>query len=348
VQVNVGSEKLRLDDEDGRDELLKDTSIEGSVVLNGDNEKAPLLGNGNEPVAKVAGWRLVTKRVVNTLIESIRWVLSTLAAPGVYLVACFYDDRQFSPLRPVRFIGRVLSSRKNTSTAQAVGISASPDGDETLQTDTEGPNQRQITLSSWQPLTTSSQSLGSDSEADDAQQSIQDHDDENPARHSRSKSSNEITPSRRSIRIKLYNEDSLRQRKHRKMPSATTAVDNNSGGVDSTDQQAALLKSPTSPASSLRMTKYPRAPEPPRPLIPRRLPSYSPGLRSITLIIDLDETLIHSMAKGGRMSTGHMVEVKLNTPVGIGCGASISPQHPILYYVHKRPHCDEFLRKVSR
>lgn len=66
-----------------------------------------------------------------------------------------------------------------------------------------------------------------------------------------------------------------------------------------------------------------------------------------TLILDLDETLIHSMSKGGRMSSGHMVEVRLNTTyVGMGGQASIGPQHPILYYVHKRPHCDHFLRRV--
>ncbi len=54
------------------------------------------------------------------------------------------------------------------------------------------------------------------------------------------------------------------------------------------------------------------------------------------------------------MSSGHMVEVKLNVPVALsspqpGQVASVlGPQHPILYYVHKRPHCDEFLRKVSK
>lgn len=53
-----------------------------------------------------------------------------------------------------------------------------------------------------------------------------------------------------------------------------------------------------------------------------------------TLILDLDETLIHSLSKGGKMSNGHMVEVKLGT-------------HAILYYVHKRPYCDLFLEKVS-
>ena len=47
------------------------------------------------------------------------------------------------------------------------------------------------------------------------------------------------------------------------------------------------------------------------------------------------------------MSTGHMVEVKLNTTIGRGRTAALGPQHPILYYVHKRPHCDEFLRKAG-
>jgi CTD nuclear envelope phosphatase 1 len=66
-----------------------------------------------------------------------------------------------------------------------------------------------------------------------------------------------------------------------------------------------------------------------------------------TLILDLDETLIHSMSKGVRMSSGHMVEVRLNTTYP-GVGGPVGPQHPILYYVHKRPHCDEFLRRVSK
>ncbi|KAI1012939.1 hypothetical protein LB503_001593 [Fusarium chuoi] len=52
------------------------------------------------------------------------------------------------------------------------------------------------------------------------------------------------------------------------------------------------------------------------------------------------------MSKGGRMSTGHMVEVRLNTTyVGVGGQTSIGPQHPILYWVNKRPYCDEFLRR---
>lgn len=107
---------------------------------------------------------------------------------------------------------------------------------------------------------------------------------------------------RRSIRIRLRDES---KSNHSKSPSTTSLTISN------------------------RITKYPRAPSPSRPLLPK-----NPSRK--TLILDLDETLIHSLAKGGRMSSGHMVEVKLDR------------QHAILYYVHKRPFCDEFLRAVSK
>ncbi|EAT87342.2 hypothetical protein SNOG_04951 [Parastagonospora nodorum SN15] len=161
----------------------------------------------------------------------------------------------------------------------------------------------------------------------------------------------EIAPAKRSIRIKLHNEDALRQRKAAKKAQVTKS---NSGHV-SPEEAAAALKSPTGPvtAASKQMTKFPRAPQPPRPLVPRRQPSYSGqgtsavGPHQKTLIIDLDETLIHSMSKGGRFQTGRMVEVKLQASVGAG-GQIIGPQVPILYYVHKRPYCDDFLKKVSK
>ncbi|KAK9315989.1 NLI interacting factor-like phosphatase-domain-containing protein [Lipomyces starkeyi] len=133
---------------------------------------------------------------------------------------------------------------------------------------------------------------------------------------------------------------SVRIRLARKSTSPSTDPSPNSSSSDengpSSESAPSLavqksIKSPTSPAiSSLssRTTKYPRSVPPPRPLIPKHV---APK----TLILDLDETLIHSMSKGGNMSTGHMVEVKLEK------------QHAILYYVHKRPYCDEFLKKVS-
>ncbi|RKO86745.1 NLI interacting factor, partial [Blyttiomyces helicus] len=52
-----------------------------------------------------------------------------------------------------------------------------------------------------------------------------------------------------------------------------------------------------------------------------------------TLVLDLDETLVHSTSRGSR-NHDHMVEVLID-------------KHVCLYYVYKRPYCDEFLKKVS-
>lgn len=53
-----------------------------------------------------------------------------------------------------------------------------------------------------------------------------------------------------------------------------------------------------------------------------------------TLVLDLDETLIHSLSKSTN-SSSHMIEVKFNNEI------------PTLYYVNKRPYCDFFLKQVS-
>ncbi|CAO3692975.1 unnamed protein product [Umbelopsis ramanniana] len=72
------------------------------------------------------------------------------------------------------------------------------------------------------------------------------------------------------------------------------------------------------------------------PSIPHPLPlSY---YRSKTLVLDLDETLIHSTSRGngvpGASGRAHVIEVVVD-------------KHACLYYVYKRPHVDYFLRKVS-
>lgn len=62
--------------------------------------------------------------------------------------------------------------------------------------------------------------------------------------------------------------------------------------------------------------------------------------RKKRLVVDLDETLIHSATRSvshSNSAQGHMVEVRFPP-------SSIST----LYYVHKRPHCDLFLSKVSK
>ncbi|KAI9827052.1 MAG: hypothetical protein M1819_007044 [Sarea resinae] len=330
-------------------------------IPDGSNEKTPLLHDediaGHYDNTKPAGWQAFPGWIVGALTASLKWALSRIAAPGFFLVACFYDDMgDFSPLMPIRKVSRAFSFRRRSNVPRQTTVGA-PENGANVSRDHNGSKERPGTsdsTSSRRSSSGSSSSMTSESEKDDDKQSA----NETHPYHTRSKSlssAEEIAPARRSIRIKLYNEDSLKRRKHKK---AQSTDDNASSTVSSKTSRStpitpATLKSPTSPTSSLRLTKYPRAPAPPRPLIPPRQPSYAippsapSRLTQKTLIIDLDETLIHSLAKGGRMSTGHMVEVKLNTAAGLG-GTAVGPQHPILYYVHKRPHCDDFLRKVCK
>ena len=316
----------------------------------------------SKPSSKYTKLRLAVKKLVAAFTESLRWVLSTLASPGVYIVTGFYDEKgNFSPLLPIRKLGRGLPGRNGkSSTAQAVGLSGSsassdpafPSGSDTKSTRRKNHSKESKRKSH---LAHTVSAVTSESETDSAEQTVllDRPASSRPSIHSTS-SSEEVPQTRRSIRIKLYNEDPARRRRQKKEKGdirrdASAASDSQTPALTVTN-----IKSPTSPASSLRMTKYPRAPAPPRPLIPRRQPSYSSTtpsqssrLDQKTLVIDLDETLIHSLAKGGRMSSGHMVEVKLNTAVGYG-GQVLGPQHPILYYVHKRPHCDDFLKRVCK
>lgn len=101
-------------------------------------------------------------------------------------------------------------------------------------------------------------------------------------------------------------------------PNHTTAID---------------LKSPTSPTSSTLSPLNSKFLTFPKFVFPRSLINSN---NKKTLILDLDETLVHSLSRGTRMSNGHMVEVKLNNQVAT------------LYYVHKRPYCDLFLKQVSK
>lgn len=314
-------------------------------------ETSPLLSPTEKENVPPGASAPLPKRIANTFINSIRWVLSTLAAPGVYLIACLYDENgNFAPLGQLRklfwFYGG-SPTKMNMDYMESAALSEKSQMDGAAQ---GRPHRFRGSSGS------SSSGLSSESESDRDHARQGGSSRGSSGRHARTKSlpdSEEISPARRSIRIKLHSDDSLRQRKHRKAQSTTSAQ--RPGGQTSapaSNDISAQLKSPTSPAGAL--TKYPKTPAPPRPLIPRRQPSYintDPAdlTHQKTLILDLDETLIHSMSKGGRMSSGHMVEVRLNTTyVGVGGQTNLGPQHPILYYVHKRPHCDEFLRRVSK
>ncbi|KAJ2145975.1 Nuclear envelope morphology protein 1 [Coemansia sp. RSA 678] len=72
---------------------------------------------------------------------------------------------------------------------------------------------------------------------------------------------------------------------------------------------------PTAPSSTMSSTQVPRE------------------LKKKTLVLDLDETLIHSSPQGSYRAH-HRIEVVIDK---VAC----------LYYVYKRPHVDYFLRKVS-
>ena len=334
------------------------TGLDIDTNLDRLSEKTPLLAEkkGSEPFVKpYSGYsklQLVARKLVAALTESLRWVLSTLASPGYYVVGGLCDERgQFSPLLPVRKIGRILPKRNGRrSTAQAVGLSGSSNTNDIVIPPNAKPLRCKVQSKDLRrSLRGTELAATSESEAETGGKTI--NYDALPGSNPKlqtSSSSEDLPQSRRSIRIRLHNEDTSRRRKQTKEKNATMRSSNEPALT------VASLKSPTSPASFTKITKCPRAPAPPRPLIPCRQPSYSLATASRpsrvtqkTLVIDLDETLIHSLAKGGRMSSGHMVEVKLNTTVGYG-GATLGPQHPILYYVHKRPYCDDFLRKVCK
>ncbi|KAI1408509.1 NLI interacting factor-like phosphatase-domain-containing protein [Hypoxylon sp. FL1857] len=341
-------------------------SNEGTINKGGDtgdfqsaDEKTPLLEKHDTKEANIRSysWHVFPRRIASSLVNSIRWVLSTIAAPGVYLVACFYDEQgNFAPLRQLRSLFGIYGGETRKLVAdyhESIAIS----NEKQVSSKRPGQSARgKYAFSASRPIPssgTSSSGLSSESESDmtsrphGARRSSG-----SSARHARSKSLDPTDDSapRRSIRIKLNNDEAMRQRKHKKAQSMSAS--STSGSGETSMDLSAQLKSPTSPVGAL--TKYPRTPAPPRPLIPQRQPSYLPyepvdPKHLKTLILDLDETLIHSMSKGGRMGSGHMVEVRLNTTyVGSGGQQALGPQHPILYYVHKRPHCDEFLRKVCK
>lgn len=352
---SISSIGLGLSSEDEKSGELSDDKLEGTPDTepfpqsdedHSDKERyatedTPLLHEDKDLSRRSRWWHSLPRSIASSIIGSIRWVLVTLASPGVYLIACLYDEQgNFAPLPQMKNLfggGRRRRRRtiSNATVSQDEQYLRAPESRKHGHYISPRPN-----VSSG----SSSSGMSSESESDGSRSS-------SIRQHSRSKSlqpEEEINPARRSIRIKLHNDEALRNRKHRKTQSAITR--SNASDVNG-EQVAAHLKSPTSPIAAL--LKYPKTPAPPRPLIPRRQPSYlnlEPSRKQQkTLILDLDETLIHSMSKGGRMSTGHMVEVRLNTAtLGVTGQQQPAAQHPILYWVNKRPHCDEFLKRVCK
>ncbi|TLD22604.1 hypothetical protein E2P81_ATG07797 [Venturia nashicola] len=323
-------------DDEGRDPLSNMDFTESTPLLNHQN-------SDHFSDVKPNGWRSFPKRITTAIVGTTHVIIHTITLPARYVIAYFYDDEgHFHPLLPFLTVCRLLNPRKRRRMNEPFSSSEKLDNENGRKSSDGNGSKRR----SRRPLSFASASSAviSDSEVDEKRGA------DGPARHTRSKSvasdADEIAPQRRSIRIKLHNEDALKKRRRQQEDAKARAA------MDPTDEKEALamsLKSPNSPGHS--KLKFPRAPVPPRPLVPRRQPSYSKLLangprKQKTLVIDLDETLIHSQAKGGRFSTGHMVEVRIQNTMG--GGGPFGPQVPILYYVHKRPNCDEFLRKVSK
>lgn len=338
------------EEEDGAAEGEEETSTEAG--LTGIDEKSPILEDRKADMqSRPKDIAYFSKRIAVAFVNSVRWVVSAIMAPGFYIIACLYDhDGNFAPLFQVRRVGGYFWSG---SLEPAEGLS----NERSALLEKNAISSRRHSIRPQKNASLSSQ-LSSESESE---RDADSRPSSSNGRHTRSKSlkpNDETTPARRSIRIKLHNEDARQDRRHRRSQSTNSPMTQSDGAGGAspalTEITPATLKSPTSPPATLSMAKYPRAPTPPRPLIPKRQPSYTMAepingrAGQKTLILDLDETLIHSMAKGGRMSTGHMVEVKLNTFVAASGVPIAGPQHPILYYVHKRPHCDDFLRRVCK
>lgn len=316
--------------------LIRDSETEGSEtpVKAEDDEKKPLLNIAQklEPVASPSSWRRFVKRLADALTA----ILTALGAPIVYVARYFTDESgRYSILTKRR-----KRDQRRKGTGNAVGLANAGD-----DVSSDKPASRVLHDTKLRHSYSSDTLAATTSESE-------------TEKHGSKRGSKKVDqePRRSSIRIKEQNDPALKRRKQKR---SSPLGDEQPLTTDN-------IKSPTSSVPSLKVTKYPHAPQPPRPLVPRRQPSYSNIIprspsrhlpaahQQKTLVLDLDETLIHSLAKGGRMSSGHMVEVKLNMPVAISSPSGhqaaqvIGPQHPILYYVHKRPHCDEFLKKVCK
>ncbi|KAF2273240.1 uncharacterized protein EI97DRAFT_436296 [Westerdykella ornata] len=319
------------------------------------DEKTPLLSQSRDgpfEEARISKAWLIPKRISDAFIGTVKVIFAAITAPGVYLIGCFYEeDGHFSLLTPVYKMSRRLRRKRKSRLEPVPAASSDLNEKERKKLKRTGDSHARIRRSSARSLSDASASAITSESEDSERPPSRDNEFDSPSRNSRSKSnaslSEENAPSKRSITIRLQPQDAVRQRKT-KRASRTSSISQISA------EDAAAIKSANSSvtAQTKQLTKFPRAPMPPRPLVPRRQPSYSASGVSVlgphpkTLVLDLDETLIHSTAHGGRYTTGRMVEVKAPS-IGPD-GRTIGPPVPVLYYVHKRPHCDEFLKKVSR
>ena len=335
---------IKREDASDTDEPILKASSDGreTPLHDGGDEKQLLLGKGKK---ENTGFGSRLQSIVKRIADALTAILATIGIPVVYVAKRF---RNYSALVPLKRKRR----KQDAKTTAKVNEDLSEKPYNRIMKETRLKHSYSSdSLSSMNSDTDNDRKGATDRKLKKAQEQGSDH----PHR-------------RRSSRIRLLQNDDVTQRRKNRLADNAMAPDTSPLTVDN-------IKSPISTSTANKL-RYPHAPQPPRPLIPRRQPSYSnltthaaththrrhayaPQLQQKTLVLDLDETLIHSIAKGGRMSSGHMVEVKLNAPVLNPVTQAVpgqpapppqivGPHHPILYYVHKRPHCDEFLKKVCK
>ncbi|UKZ48542.1 hypothetical protein TrVGV298_002767 [Trichoderma virens] len=209
-------------------------------------EETPLFCESKPDGKRSRWWHVLPRGIASSIISTIQWLFATLTAPGYYLISCFYDDfGKFAPMTQLKKLFGFHSGDLGTDS-----LYGSPE-----KANKAGRNSRHLGVPAKSFHSSSTSSSGLSSESEDEPRAAK-------SRHTRSKSaksSDETGAARRSIRIKLNDEE---QRKHRKSQSTAS----HGKGDLSRGDLSAQLKSPTSPIAAL--TKYPKTPAPPRPLIP--------------------------------------------------------------------------------
>jgi len=325
--ITQSTEKLYDGDNDSDHLSVADKSDDENNAdsSGGEQEIIPLLKNEHDyhstkipSIQQPSKWTLLPKKIIAGLLASFRFIINTIIAPIIYIFNFFYD---FSIIPPIR---KLYSKRKTLRSTSKI------------KNDDKRSKRNQVDI------------YTAASAAEDDGTKFDNEEKSNQTNSSRDDIIQDENTPRRSMRIKIQSD--LISQKKQKLQNDN---DNDEENIEEKIETVAnTLKSPSNLTISTTNTKlkYPRIPTYPRPLIPKRQLSYSniynnSHLPKKTLILDLDETLIHSMAKGGRMSSGHMVEVKFQRPITSG-RMILGPQIPILYFVHERPYCHEFLKKV--
>src|SRR5690606_39111255 len=203
-----------------------------------------LLGGPQDVPSRSASWHMIPRRIAVSLINSFRWMLSTIAAPGVYLFACFCDSQgKFSPFHPLR---KFYSWCKTGSfSLGSAHFSESAIDEKDGPPLGRGTRPRSGTRSRASMSSNSSSSAASESERDFGKRGTRRRSRANSG-HSRSQSLDDteaFSSGNRSIRIRLSSDEALRQRRHRKSQS-TVSRTSKSGHLDTPDISA-QLKSPT-------------------------------------------------------------------------------------------------------